>query len=235
MYPLYRGQSSCSEAAMRSKSPATRHDADASRQRFLDATDRVFIREGYDGSTIRLITAEAHTSLARLNRHWAGKQHLFQEALARHFDPIHAAQAARFDAVEAAGREKDERAIIEAFLSPALLGNIGREEERISHLVYCRALTDPSPEISEIVGPLVQTTRARLIAMLRGALPDLDEQAFFLSVATVLGAYVYPQINGARLAAAMGVNFQAIDWNRAGAILAGMLTDGLASAARHPL
>ncbi|HTN60790.1 MAG TPA: TetR/AcrR family transcriptional regulator [Devosia sp.] len=213
---------------MRSKSPPTRQSADASRLRFLDATDRVFIREGYDGSTIRLITAEAHTSLARLNRHWTGKQHLFEEALARHFEPIHAAQAVRFDQVEQDGRAHDPGAVIEAFLSPALLGNIGQEEQRTSHLVYCRALTDPSPEISEIVGPLVQKTRARLIAMLREALPGLNEQMFFLAVATVLGAYVYPQIYGARLARAMGVDFQKIDWTSAGAMLATMLAEGLA-------
>ncbi|TNE39311.1 MAG: TetR/AcrR family transcriptional regulator [Sphingomonadales bacterium] len=210
-----------------------RSDFEASRIRFLDAADRVFVRNGYDRSTIREITAEAKTSLARLNRHWTGKQHLFADMFARHFNPIHAAQNARFDVLEAGGGEEatDPRAILEAFFSPALPGGQEQDKDHLAHRVYCRALIDPSAEASELVHPLVRETRARLVRLLRNALPTLDEQDFFLALTAVLGTYLYSQVYGERLAAAVNVNHRAIDWNRAGSILSSILADGLRRAA----
>lgn len=208
------------------RSPAAERGGESSRERFLDAADQLFIREGYDRCTIRAISAAAGTSLAVLSRHWSSKQQLFEEMFKRHFDPIHSAQNARFAVLEEQG-EPPLRGILEAFFSPALAGNIGPVEQRTSHLVYCRALMDPSTDARAITRPLVRKTRERLIALLRRALPQLDETRFFLAVSTVLGAYIYPQVNGARLAEIMGVEFQAIDWAEAAAIIPRFLEAGL--------
>ncbi|MPT47128.1 MAG: TetR/AcrR family transcriptional regulator [Sphingobium sp.] len=207
--------------------------SDASRQRFLSAADHVYIREGYDGTTIRAITAEAGTSLARLNRHWEGKKDLFQEVFSRHFGAIHTAQNEGFDALE----ERDGSTslvsdIVSAFFSPALNGARADDDARISHQVYCRALTDPSAEASELVAPLVEDIRARLISKLKMALPDLDEQSFFIVCSTVLGSYIYPQINGPRLAIAMNITFDDIDWIKAAQQIGAVLEGGLGTLKR---
>lgn len=201
-------------------------NGESSRERFLDAADALFIREGYDRCTIRAISAAAGTSLAALSRHWDSKKQLFEEVLKRHFDPIHAAQNARFDIIEAQGAPV-LREILEAFFSPALAGNIGPFEQRTSHLVYCRALMDPSAEARAIARPLVRSTRERLIRLLRGVLLHLDETRFFLAMATVLGAYIYPQVNGQRLAEIMGIEFGAIDWTEAALVIPHYLEAGL--------
>jgi AcrR family transcriptional regulator len=210
---------------------ALRADAAAGRDRFLAAADRVFIREGYDGSTIRAIAKAAGTSLARLNRHWSGKVELFREVFARHFNSIHEAQNARLDEITATpGGSNDIRAILEAFLDPALLANVGPRERRISHQVYCRALVDPAPEAAAIVSKLIQEVGPRVIGMLRTALPGRDPETFYLIVAVVMGAYIQPQLFGMQLADAMGINFEAVNWNRAGHVIAGLLENGLRSA-----
>ena len=200
--------------------------AESSRQRYLDAADRLFIRHGYDRCTIRVISAEAKTSLALLSRQWSGKKALFTDVFSRHFEPIHRAQGLRFDAIEAEGRY-DLQDIIEAFYSPALRGNIGSQAQRISHQVYSRALMDPSDEARDIARTLVKDTRARLITLLRRALPDLDDTAFYLAVATILGSYVYPQINAGRLAEVMGIDFDRIDWPQAARSIAAYLAHGI--------
>lgn len=210
----------------RTAATRTRGNGESSRERFLDAADQLFIREGYDRCTIRAISAAAGTSLAALSRHWDSKQQLFEEVFKRHFDPIHSAQNARFDEVEAQG-DPALRAILEAFFSPALAGNIGPLDQRTSHLVYCRALMDPSAEARAIARPLVRATRARLISLLRAVMPDLDETHFFLAMSTVLGAYIYPQVNGPRLAETMGVEFGSIDWAKAALIIPRFLEAGL--------
>ncbi len=228
MYPpdsILATRKVCTITFVRQPKPAA---PDAGRLRFLAAADRVYIQEGYDGATIRAITAEAGTSLARLNRHWTGKQNLFAEVFARHFTPIHNAQNASFDALEARDGDISRVGdILDSFFSPALHGVTGEEKQRFSYQIYCLALTDPSPEARELVAPLVKDVRARLIAKLRLALPQLDEEAFFFACSTVLGAYVYPQINGRRLAEAMGISYDAINWAGAGKRIAMVLEAGL--------
>ena len=209
-----------------------RSDFFSGRERFLEAADRVFIREGYDGSTIRAIASEAKTSLARLSRHWTGKEDLFTDVFARHFNPIHDAQNARFDALEAAshGGPVDPRKVIEAFFAPALEAQSGTPEQQLSHQLYCRAMVDPAPEAKRIVRNLTSSTAPRIVDLLRRALPGQDKDRFFLVVAVVLGAYVHPQLFGQQMAEFLGLSFADIDWNQASSTIAEILVDGLAGA-----
>lgn len=207
---------------------STARTGETSRDRFLAAADIVFVRAGYDGTTIRAITAEAGTSLAALNRHWTGKQHLFSDVFSRHFGPIHAAQNAGFDRLEARdGATSPLEDVLEAFIGPALAGVGSVGENRIGHMVYCRALTDPAPEASLIIAPLVGEVRPRLLAKLRDSIGQVDDEAFFLAATAVLGAYTYSQVSGRRLADAMGVQYDRIAWPDAARRLARFLAHGL--------
>lgn len=198
-----------------------------SRQRFLEAADDQFILHGYDRCTIRAIASHAGTSLASLSRNWTSKRHLFEEVFKRHFDPIHAVQNEGFDAIERSG-DVTVRSIVAAFFGAAL----AREDEasRKSHRVYCMALLDPSEEARSITRPLAEPVRARLIGLMRRALPLLDETRFFLAMNVVLGVYMYPQAHGERLAGIMNFDIATIDWAEATDILARMVSDGLTAA-----
>lgn len=198
-----------------------------SRQRFLEAADDQFILNGYDRCTIRAIASHAGTSLASLSRNWTSKRHLFEEVFKRHFDPIHAVQNEGFDAIERSG-DVTVRSIVAAFFGAAL----AREDEasRKSHRVYCMALLDPSEEARSITRPLAEPVRARLIGLMRRALPQLDETRFFLAMNVVLGVYMYPQAHGERLAGIMHFDLATIDWAEATDMLARMVSDGLTGA-----
>jgi len=201
--------------------------------RFLAAADRVFLRSGYDGSTIRAIAIESGTSLASLSRHWAGKEDLFREVFARHFDRIHRAQNERLDAVEHAAADGRPlvRSILGAFYAPALHAGVGPREQRISHMVYCRALVDPAPPVRRIVAGLIRQVSQRVIELLRRALPEHDAETFYLIVATAMGAYIQPQLFGMQLARAVGVRFTEINWSRASELMADLVDSGI----RHML
>lgn len=207
------------------KAPDARVDP-SSRDRFLEAADEQFIEHGYDRCTIRAIAAQAGTSLASLSRNWTSKRHLFEEVFKRHFDPIHEAQQASFDELERM-ENPSVRQIIQAFFDSALTRSGSAGETRTSHMVYCCALADPSAEARNITRPLVMPVRARLIELLRRALPDLDEQTFFMAMTIVLGAYLYPQVHGERLAGIMGFDPRTIDWRKAGATMADLISMGL--------
>jgi Transcriptional regulator len=198
----------------------------SSKARFLLAADEQFIQYGYDRCTIRAIAAQAGTSLASLSRNWKSKRHLFEEVFQRHFDPIHKAQHENFDALERLGNP-GVRDIIEAFFESAISRSGSDGEARHSHMVYCCALTDPSEEARSITRPLVTPVRSRLITLLRRAMPDIDEERFFLVMTIVLGTYLYPQAHGARLAAIMDFDLARIDWTKAAGTLADLVSSGL--------
>ena len=193
-----------------------------SRQRFLDAADRIFVENGYRGTTIRAVCAEAGTSLAILHRNWPGKAALFTEVFQRHFDPLHAAQAARFAAL---GNAPDAEAILRAFFEPAFQRLAA---DRHGLAVYSRALTDPSREARGIVAVLIGDTRRNLIALLRSALPHVDEARFFIMMNLVMGAFVFPQAFSHQLAVAMGFDDAGLDWSGAAETMARMVAKALA-------
>lgn len=195
----------------------------SSRERFLTAAEDQFMAHGYDGCTIRAIAAQAGTGLASLSRNWSSKLHLFEDVLERHFEPIHAAQHSSYDALEARG-DLTVAGIAEAFFGSAL-GHADQGER--SQRIYCLALLDPSDELRSVTRALVGPVRARMIGLMRRALPDLDETRFFLAMNVVLGVYIYPQAHGRRLAGIMGFDIGQIDWADAARLLADMVAHGI--------
>lgn len=198
----------------------------SSRQRFLEAADDQFIAHGYDRCTIRAIAAKAGTSLASLTRNWKGKQDLFSEVFQRHFDPVHSAQNERFDVLERSG-DLSVRSIAEAFFCSAFGKSGGDGNVRRSHLIYCLALTDPSEEARAIARSIVMPVRARVTDLFRRALPDMEEQRFFLAMNLVFGSYIYTQMRADRLADAMNFDISTLNWEEAGATLADLVSSGL--------
>jgi len=192
-----------------------------SRQRFLDAADRIFVENGYRGTTIRAVCAEAGTSLAILHRNWPGKEALFTEVFRRHFDPLHAAQAERFAALADNPRAE---AILSAFFEPAF-ERLGADRQGLS--VYCRALTDPSREARAIVAGLIGDSRRHLIARLRNTMPHVDETRFYIMMNMVMGAFVFPQAFGHQLAVAMAFDDAALDWSGAAKTMAQLVAAAL--------
>lgn len=198
---------------------------ESSRQRFLDAADRIFVENGYRGTTIRAVCADAGTSLAILHRNWPGKLALFTEVFRRHFDPLHAAQSAGFAAL---GPTPDAEAILRAFFEPAFQRMAkGMEGDRRGLAVYCRALTDPSREARGIVALLIGDTRRQLIALLRSTVPEIDEARFFVMMNLVMGAFVFPQAFGHQLAVAMAFDDAQLDWSGAAEAMARMVATAL--------
>jgi AcrR family transcriptional regulator len=193
-----------------------------SRQRFLDAADRIFVENGYRGTTIRAVCADAGTSLAILHRNWPGKVALFTEVFRRHFDPLHLAQSARFAALTPTPGVED---ILRAFFEPAFQ-RMGGNQQGLA--VYCRALTDPSREARGIVAILIGDTRRQLIALLRNTMPGIDEARFFVMMNLVMGAFVFPQAFGHQLAVAMAFDDAALDWSGAADAMARMVAAALA-------
>lgn len=68
----------------RQRAPSKR--ALETRDRIMDAAERVFARDGYDAASIRVIAAEAEVQGALVNHHGGSKEELFWRVVARRAD-----------------------------------------------------------------------------------------------------------------------------------------------------
>lgn len=198
----------------------------SSKARFIEAAALEFVETGYEKCTIRAIAARAGTSIASLSRNWTGKQHLFEDVFALHFTAINAAQNRGLDLLEEAGDPGLDE-LLYAFYRPVLAPTAQAGKGTPSHLVYCKALSDPSEDAKRIVRQLVSSVRARMIGYARRFLPDCSEQQVFMAMTVINGTYLYPQIHGARLASVMGIREATIDWDKTARGLASMVAAGL--------
>ena len=95
------------------------------KDRILDAAEHLFARHGFQGASLRAITAAAGANLAAVNYHFRSKDALIQAVLARKLGPINRQRFALLDAFEAeAGSgpvplEKLVRAMMEPMLRSA--------------------------------------------------------------------------------------------------------------------
>src|SRR5256885_9089128 len=100
------------------------------RIRILDAAEELFMQHGFEGTSMRLLTAKAGVNLAAVNYHFGSKDALIEAVFHRRLDPMNVARTADLDKLEASEAAPTPEAIIPAFITPGLRlmadGNDGR-------------------------------------------------------------------------------------------------------------
>jgi AcrR family transcriptional regulator len=71
------------------------------KDRILDAAERLFAEQGFDGASLRAITSSARVNLAAVNYHFNSKEALLQSVFARKLAPLNRKRLALLDALEA--------------------------------------------------------------------------------------------------------------------------------------
>jgi AcrR family transcriptional regulator len=164
------------------------------RERLLDAAERIFAERGFEGASIRAVTQAAGASVSAANYHFGSKEALLRETLLRRVGPINERRVARLDALEeaAAGRPLELETIVEAFLRPVF------EEHAASvdatnrfRQVAARLYSDP-PEVvatmkRELFGPIV----TRFVGAIAAALPDKKQEEIELGFQLTVGVMVH--------------------------------------------
>lgn len=172
--------------------------AQPTRDRLLDAAERLFAEHGFDGASMRTITADAGANLAAVNYHFGSKWALIHEVFARRLAPMNAARLQLLDAVleEAAQRGEERptpRAVLRAFLAPAL--SHGRKEGREFFVLIARAHSSPHPELQEHIVKQFSEIAARFGAALQLALPLTPREDLFWSMHFTIGALCHTVVN----------------------------------------
>jgi AcrR family transcriptional regulator len=166
--------------------------ADTTRDRLLDAAERLFAQHGYQATTMRAVTTEAAANIAAVNYHFGSKQGLLEAVVHRALGPVVEERRSRLDALEAVGDPSVE-AIVDAIIAP-LIERVGAEPEgsRVIRLLG-RLFVDPDPEMRALVKAEVSEAEKRQLGMLEHALPEIPREELWLrmrSMFAVVGAHL---------------------------------------------
>src|SRR5512143_118352 len=92
------------------------------KDRILDAAERLFAEHGFDATSLRMITAEAGVNLAAVNYHFRSKDALIEAVFSRCIRPLNRERLRLLAAVEEASGGAPPRLedVIRAFVTPVI-------------------------------------------------------------------------------------------------------------------
>ena len=162
------------------------------RTRILDAAEELFMQHGFEGTSMRLLTARAGVNLAAVNYHFGSKDALIEAVFRRRLDPMNAARIAALDELEKSARAPAPDAIIRAFIGQSLrmiedTKNGGRNFIRL----LGRSYTEPSKPIRVLIGQLYAPTMERYKAAFERALPQMPREELVWRMHFMFGTLSY--------------------------------------------
>src|SRR6478609_4508472 len=89
----------------------------STKERLLDAAERLFSQNGYDTTSLRQIIAEAGVNLAAIHYHFGSKQELLDEIIARRVKPVNEERLRLLDLAEA-NRDSTVETVLLSFFEP---------------------------------------------------------------------------------------------------------------------
>lgn len=164
------------------------------RERILDVAERMFMAHGYEGASMRVITAAAEVNLAAVNYHFGSKEALLCEVFRRRLGWLNRERLNALDALEAqaGGAPLKPSQILEAFFGTLL--RIG-EDESLGGMTFLRllgrTLTEPADFIRTFFAREYAEVIERYKLALFRALPDVPKAEIVWRLHFMLGAMSY--------------------------------------------
>ncbi|HEX5803812.1 MAG TPA: TetR family transcriptional regulator [Azospira sp.] len=164
------------------------------RERILDAAERLFMESGYEGTSMRMITGAAEVNLAAVNYHFGSKEALLREVFRRRLAWLNHERLRQLDALEAqaGGEPLKPSVILEAFFGTLL--HMGTDEA-LGGMTFLRllgrTLTEPADFIRTFfAGEYAEVVERYKRALFR-ALPDVPHEEIIWRFHLMLGAMSY--------------------------------------------
>ena len=164
------------------------------RERILDAAERLFMAHGYEGTSMRQITGEAGVNLAAVNYHFGSKESLMQEVFRRRLDWLNEERMRVLDAYEkdAGGNALKPSQIVDGFFGTLLRLADHEQHGGMTFLrLLGRTLTEPSEFIRTFLSHEYKPVMDRYKEALFRALPEVPKAEIVWRFHFMLGATSY--------------------------------------------
>ncbi len=161
--------------------------------RILDAAEELFMQHGFEGTSMRLLTAQAGVNLAAVNYHFGSKDALIEAVFRRRLDPMNAERIAALDRLEkeAAGRPLEPEPIIRAFVGAGLRMIEDAKGGRNFIRLLGRTYTDPQKQIRALIGSLYAPAMERFKVAFERALPQMPREELVWRMHFMFGTLAY--------------------------------------------
>ncbi len=161
------------------------------RTRILDAAEELFMRHGFEGTSMRQLTARAGVNLAAVNYHFGSKDALIEAVFRRRLDPMNVERIAELDQLESKNSVSPE-AVIRAFVRPSLrMIEDGRGGGRNFIRLLGRTYTDPAKGIRALIGQMYAPAMERYKRALQRALPQMPADELVWRMHFMFGTLAY--------------------------------------------
>ncbi|WP_153100482.1 TetR/AcrR family transcriptional regulator [Paraburkholderia hayleyella] len=169
---------------------STRRSSSDTRARILDATEALFIENGYDAMSLRQITSHAEVNLAAVNYHFGSKEALMHEMLSGRLDPLNQQRLILLQRITgAAATPPTCEQVLGAMFIPALRQARDPQQGGKAFLrLLGRAYSDPSAFIRDFLATHYDTTAERFFAAFQQALPHLPREELGWRLHFAIGA-----------------------------------------------
>jgi AcrR family transcriptional regulator len=162
------------------------------RVKILDVAEELFADNGYQGTSMRAITARAEVNLAAVNYHFGSKQGLVTEVIERRLVPLNELREQNLIAVrEKAAREgcvPEAKAFLLAFIGPTLMLPESTPGAKNFITLISRAMADTDQTAREIFFRNMKPIITLFYNCLAEALPEISPDVLYWRLNFVIGA-----------------------------------------------
>jgi AcrR family transcriptional regulator len=178
-----------------------------SRERILDAAERLFAEQGVVATSLREIGIHARANPGSIYFHWKTKAELVRDVFRRRLEPLDAERLRRLDAAERASAPDPAPLpeVLAALVGPMLWIASGADRGGPGFVrLLGRTYNEPDRDLVRMLRRDHGATLERFRASLARALPDLPEEQLFARFHFALGAIAYTLGSGASWQLAAG-------------------------------
>ncbi len=144
------------------------------RQKILDAAEKLFARHGFESTSLRSIIASAGVNLAAIHYHFRGKEGLIRAVIERRFAPVNDERLRLLAEYEnrAEGQAPLVEEILDAFLAPMLrIGLLHSGQGRLLMQLAGRLLQASDGMLEKAAGSEFERVAVRFLAAFQKAVP----------------------------------------------------------------
>jgi AcrR family transcriptional regulator len=158
----------------------------------LDVAERLFAKNGFRLTSIKLLSRMAGVNQAAVNYHFGSKHALVEKVIERRLAPINALRMKKFKEIkETVSRQDckpDIAAILYAFVEPAFTLTETLPKDRSFLAMASRAFSEQDDAIRDIFINYFKPSSDLLFELMKKALPDLPENVVWWRLNFAIGA-----------------------------------------------
>ncbi|MFC4526657.1 TetR family transcriptional regulator [Dyella halodurans] len=159
------------------------------KERILGAAEELFAQHGFEGASLRQLTAAAGVNLAAVNYHFGSKDRLIEEVFRRRLDQLNGRRMAALQKIAGDPATTIED-VLEAFIAPAL--ELSHDASGSLFMrVLARAFAEHDDTLRKFLSENYGHVMRQFTAEFARLLPNLSKEELYWRVDLVTGALTH--------------------------------------------